>query len=99
MAFRNILVVSGETHSLKYAEQILSVLSSTGFQIKSNDISTVLTLKEYCLLHEIDLLVGVGGGTVLDVVKRVSLLTDINNVLVPTIIANDGIVSPISVIE
>lgn len=99
MAFRNILVVSGETHSFKYAQQILNSLRAESFLVRSNDIGTVLGLKEFCLSNDIDLLVGVGGGTVLDVVKRVSLLTDINNILVPTIIANDGIVSPISVID
>jgi len=44
-------------------------------------------------------LIGVGGGSILDVVKRVSLLINIENLLVPTIISNDGLVSPISVIK
>jgi glycerol-1-phosphate dehydrogenase [NAD(P)+] len=62
-------------------------------------MTTVEELKDHCLLKNIDLLIGVGGGSVLDVVKRVSLLTNINNLLVPTIISNDGMVSPIAVIK
>jgi glycerol-1-phosphate dehydrogenase [NAD(P)+] len=97
--FHNILVVSGSSNSLKYAEQILTSLKSDGFLIYKNDTKTVEELKEHCLSKSIDLLIGVGGGTILDVVKRVSLLTGIDNLLVPTIISNDGIVSPISVIK
>ncbi len=99
IAFNNILVVSGSSNSLKYAGQILSSLKAESYPIHKNDVSTVEELKDYCLSKNVDLLIGVGGGTILDVVKRVSLLTEINNLLVPTIISNDGIVSPISVIK
>ncbi len=99
IAFNNILIVSGSSNSFKYAEHILNSLKSTSYIIHKNDLSTVEELKDYCLSKKVDLLVGVGGGTILDVVKRVSLLTGIDNLLVPTIISNDGIVSPISVIK
>ena len=98
-SFKNILVVSGNNKSFKYAEIILQSLSAASYTIKNNDVISVEALKDYCLSKQIDLLIGVGGGSVLDVVKRVSLLTDIDNLLVPTIISNDGLVSPISVIK
>ncbi|HUS01750.1 MAG TPA: iron-containing alcohol dehydrogenase family protein [Chitinophagaceae bacterium] len=99
ITFHNILVVSGSNHSFKHAEVILNSLSSSSYQIEINDLATVDALKDYCLSKNVDLLVGVGGGSVLDVVKRVSLITNINNLLVPTIISNDGMVSPIAVIK
>lgn len=99
IAFKNIVVVSGSSHSYKYAEIVLNSIQSGHYIIYRNDINAVEELKEYCLSRKIDLLIGVGGGSVLDVVKRVSLLADIENLLVPTIISNDGIVSPISVIQ
>ena len=99
ISFQNILVVSGSNNSYKHAEVILSSIKSEAYLIYKNDVNTVEELKEYCLSENIDLLIGVGGGSVLDVVKRVSLLTNINNLLVPTIISNDGMVSPISVIK
>ena len=98
-AFKNILVVSGNSSSYKYAEIVLGTIDSDHYVICKNDINTVEALKEYCLPKKVDLLIGVGGGSILDVVKRVSLLANIENLLVPTIISNDGLVSPISVIK
>ncbi|WP_242918072.1 iron-containing alcohol dehydrogenase [Pontibacter liquoris] len=97
--FKKILVVSGSTSSLKYAEIILASLPAASYIAYKNDENTVEAIKEYCLSNKIDLLIGVGGGSILDVVKRVSLLADIENLLVPTIISNDGLVSPIAVIK
>ena len=99
ICFKNILVVSGNTASYLYAETILESLKSKSYVICKNDVNTVEALKDYCLTNKVDLLIGVGGGSILDVVKRVSLLINIENLLVPTIISNDGLVSPISVIK
>src|SRR3954454_5703565 len=99
ICFKNILVVSGNSASYVYAETILETLKGNNYVICKNNITTVEALREYCLSKEVDLLIGVGGGSILDVVKRVSLLTNIENLLVPTIISNDGLVSPISVIK
>jgi len=67
--------------------------------VVNNDLKTVDELKEYCSVKDFDLLIGVGGGSVLDIVKRVSLLAKIENILVPTTISNDGLVSPIAVVK
>jgi len=99
ICFKNILVVSGNTASYLYAETILESLKSKSYVICKNDVNTVEALKDYCLTNKVDLLIGVGGGSILDVVKRVSLLINIENLLVPTIISNDGLVSSISVIK
>lgn len=97
--FKNVIVVSGSTTSLKYAEVVRTSLGSDGLIIHRNDVQTVEELKEYCQTMKIDLLIGVGGGSVLDVVKRVSLLAKTECLLIPTIISNDGLISPISVIK
>jgi glycerol-1-phosphate dehydrogenase [NAD(P)+] len=46
-----------------------------------------------------DLLLSVGGGSVVDVGKRVHRQFGLPHVTIPTIIANDGLVSPISVLR
>jgi glycerol-1-phosphate dehydrogenase [NAD(P)+] len=97
--FNKVLVVSGYSSSTYYADIILRSLEADNYKIDKNDVSTIEILKDYCLSNNVDLLIGVGGGSVLDVVKRVSFLSDINNLLVPTIISNDGLISPISVIK
>lgn len=99
VTFKNIVVVSGNTASFHYAETILKSLPSSSFIVHKNDVNVVEELKEYCLAKKVDLLIGVGGGSILDVVKRVSLLANVENLLVPTIISNDGLISPISVIK
>jgi glycerol-1-phosphate dehydrogenase [NAD(P)+] len=99
VSFKNIVVVSGPTSSFEYAQTVLSSLNSESYIVYRNDLSTVEALKENCLSKNIDLLIGVGGGSILDIVKRVSLLVNIENLLVPTTISNDGLVSPISVIK
>ncbi len=99
LSFQKILLVSGASNSLRHAEVIGSSLDATAYIIYKNDTTTVDELVEYCLTSGTDLLIGVGGGSVLDVVKRVSLLTNVLNLLVPTIISNDGMISPIAVIK
>ena len=99
LEFKKILIVSGKNTSFIYAEQILTSLDSSSYIIEYNNHNTVESLKDYCLTNGVDLIIGVGGGSILDVVKRVSLLSGIENLLVPTIISNDGLVSPISVIK
>ncbi|HUQ65645.1 MAG TPA: iron-containing alcohol dehydrogenase [Flavitalea sp.] len=97
--FKKTLVVSGNSKSVAYAQMVLNSMEAESYTVQRNDLSTVENLKEYCLTNNVDLLIGVGGGSILDMVKRVSLLSDIDNLLVPTTISNDGLVSPIAVIK
>jgi glycerol-1-phosphate dehydrogenase [NAD(P)+] len=97
--FKKMLVVSGSSSSVTYAEMVLSSMEADAYVVHRNDLSTVEAMKEHCLTNSVDLLIGVGGGSILDMVKRVSLLVEIDNLLVPTTISNDGLVSPIAVIK
>lgn len=97
--FKKVLIVSGVVQSYRYAIGLLEVMDAKNYIVNDNENTTVEELREYCLVNNIDLMVGVGGGTVMDVVKRVGFLADIEILLVPTVIANDGIASPIAVIK
>lgn len=99
LRFDKILVVSGGTTSKEIALEVVRKYNWEYLVINSNSIVEVENLKEYSLSHKFDLLIAIGGGKVLDVVKRVSYLTNINHLSVPTIISNDGLISPISVIK
>lgn len=99
LRFNKILVVSGGTTSRAIAEKVVDKYCWEHLVIQSNAIGEVENLKEYSLVNKFDLLIAVGGGKVLDVVKRVSYLTNINHVSVPTTISNDGLISPISVVK
>jgi glycerol-1-phosphate dehydrogenase [NAD(P)+] len=97
--FDKVLVVSGTTVSYSYALKLHELNGWENFVIKNNTFAEVERLKRHCEHNTSDLIIAIGGGKVLDIVKRVSYLTNINHLSVPTIISNDGLISPISVIR
>jgi glycerol-1-phosphate dehydrogenase [NAD(P)+] len=100
LLFKRVLLVSGETYSFQMAQMILTTVEDwVHVTIASHSMSEVDRLRSLIYQNPVSLLVGVGGGKVLDVVKRVSLLQRVNHLAVPTIISNDGLISPISVLK
>lgn len=67
--------------------------------IKDNSISYSMNLAEKIIEEEIELIIGMGGGKVLDTCKYVSYISKISFISLPTTVANDGIASPISVLK
>ncbi|MFY0608231.1 MAG: iron-containing alcohol dehydrogenase [Cyclobacteriaceae bacterium] len=96
--FKNILVVSGLNYSSHIANEIIRNKEWGHLEIEDNSDRTVNMVREYCQKNDFRLLIAVGGGKVLDTVKRVAYLSHLNHVSVPTIISNDGLISPIAVI-
>ncbi|MGM0589740.1 MAG: iron-containing alcohol dehydrogenase [Bacteroidota bacterium] len=99
LSFTKVLVVSGKTVSFEYAQKLIDKYNWDNYILKDNTYEDVEELKALCEDKRYDLIIAVGGGTVLDSVKRVSYLTNINHLSMPTIISNDGLISPISVIK
>lgn len=99
LLFTNILVVTGKNNSNKIGALIADKNHWNLYPLEDNKFEDVELLKIYVNRYNIDLLVGVGGGKVIDTVKRVSYLSNTNNLSVPTVISNDGLISPISVIK
>lgn len=99
LIFKNVLVVSGKSVSYEYAKQLIDKYEWDNYILKNNTFADVNELKTLCETKRYDLVIAVGGGKVLDSVKRVSYLTHINHLSMPTIISNDGLISPISVIQ
>src|SRR5690606_32406122 len=97
--FNKVLIVSGKSYSADYAAQLSSMHGWEHFTLEDNTYTEVERLKQYSESCRCDLMIAIGGGKVLDIVKRVSYLTNLNHLSVPTIISNDGLISPISVIK
>ena len=97
--FHNILIVSGQSISQKYALQLQESKGWPSFVLENNTSKEVERLKAHCEQTRCDLILAIGGGKVLDIVKRVGYLTNINHLSIPTIISNDGLISPIAVIK
>lgn len=66
--------------------------------IYDNRIKTAMEISEYIINEEIDCIVGVGGGKVLDMCKYISHIVKKRFISIPTAIAHDGIASPIAVL-
>ena len=97
--FLKILVVSGKKQSLKFARTVTNKLNCDNYILENNSFNDVEFLKNQCIEQKSDLIISIGGGKVQDTVKRVSYLININHISIPTIISNDGLISPISVLK
>lgn len=98
LGFYRILLISGQSYSFEIAKSIEFDNIIEHVFVESNSLNEVERLSEITKKNRCDLLISVGGGKVLDVVKRISLKLDINHLSIPTIISNDGLISPISVL-
>ena len=93
---KHTIIVTGRTTREIAGESVSDILASNGFQTdiaivtnadQANIDATVKTARDASFL------VGVGGGTVIDVAKLASTLLDIPFLSVPTAAAHDGIAS------
>lgn len=67
--------------------------------VSHNTISYAMSVAERVIATDVDCIVGVGGGKVLDVCKYASYIAKKPLLSVPTTMANDGISSPIAVLK
>lgn len=96
------ILITGATTSREYADKLLSI---SGHQpahhivLHDNSISEIYRIEREIRHLELRLVVAIGGGKVSDFAKRLSFITNLPLLLVPTIIANDGLISPVAVLQ
>jgi glycerol-1-phosphate dehydrogenase [NAD(P)+] len=96
--FKKIFVVTGKA----YSKNLLNYSNLNYFEsyvVLDNNKKELDSLIERLHFSDFDLIISLGGGKVIDFSKRLSLLMKINLIIVPTIVSNDGLMSPISVIQ
>lgn len=96
------IVISGARESFRYASKLLDkakVRPAAHYLIKDNDITDVYNFERRIRGDNASIIVAVGGGKVGDFAKRLAYLRNIPLLLVPTIIGNDGLISPIAVLK
>jgi glycerol-1-phosphate dehydrogenase [NAD(P)+] len=100
---RSVVIASGRRASCQIADEVERTLPRgamiTRYAITEASEPLVVDLSETCRDVGATLLLSVGGGSVIDVGKRLQRLFNVPNVVIPTIISNDGLVSPISVLR
>ena len=98
--FKNVVVLSGVNFSFPIAKKMCAENKWEHISIDEDaNHELVNNLKQEILRERYSLIIGVGGGNIIDIGKRISFLTNINFIAAPTIISNDGLISPISVIR
>lgn len=99
----NILYVSDENVDGLYGGIIRAQIESVGrLKTKIIDDSTIayaMAIAGRVISTDVDCIVGLGGGKVLDVCKYAAYVSKRPAMSVPTTVANDGIASPIAVLK
>ncbi len=79
----------------KYLDANVATSLLKTFQVITPSVAYVNQLQ----LNDFDLVVGIGGGKVIDTAKYLAHINNIPCISIPTVISNDGICSPISVLK
>lgn len=101
LAFSRPLLVTGGPQVREKAGSIAAALGTASeiASVRQSTAEEVEGLKERIEAFAPDIVIGVGGGVVLDVAKYASSERAVGFISVPTTVSNDGIASPISVIR
>lgn len=98
-----ILYVSDPVVDKLYGDIVKSQLAEIG-RVKEefvdyNTIAYAMSVAERVIATDVDCIVGIGGGKVLDVCKYAAYISKKPLLSLPTTMANDGIASPIAVLK
>lgn len=98
-----ILYVSDPVVDGLFGKTVKEQISEVGIikeeSVDYNTISYAMSVAERVIATDIDCIVGMGGGKVLDVCKYASYISKTPFLSIPTTMANDGIASPIAVLK
>ncbi|WP_349671670.1 iron-containing alcohol dehydrogenase family protein [Lacrimispora sp.] len=101
--FRKILYVSDPIVDGLYGEIVKEQIRNIGKLkvefVDYNTISYAMSIAERVIATDVDCIIGMGGGKVLDVCKYASYISKRPFLSIPTTVANDGIASPIAVLK
>jgi len=98
-----IFLISDDFVFSQFGSIVLNQIKKFGeifpIKIEDNSIQKVINISEFIISNDIDYVVGLGGGKVLDTCKFASHMTKRKYISIPTIVSNDGVASPIAVLK
>lgn len=98
-----LIYVSDSYIDALYGEIVKSQLYDIGIVkeeiVNYNTISYAMSLAERVIATDINCIIGLGGGKVLDVCKYAAYIAKVPFLSIPTTLANDGVASPIAVLK
>lgn len=98
-----ILYVSDSVVDRIYGEKVKSQIETFGkLKVEYADYNTIeyaMDIAERVIATDVNCIVGLGGGRVLDVCKYASYISKCPYLAIPTTVSNDGIASPIAVLK
>ncbi len=93
----NILVVSGCSISNTIALQLFEDIDNVSVVKSEDDKLFIKSISSK--INSTDVVIGVGGGTVVDISKEISFQSKAKLVLIPTVLTNDGLASGLVVLK
>ena len=79
--------------------QLAQLVNLKSESVNNNSIAYSMSVAERVIATDVDYIVGLGGGKVLDVCKYAAYVSKRPFISIPTTMANDGIASPIAVLK
>jgi glycerol-1-phosphate dehydrogenase [NAD(P)+] len=101
LVFNNPLIVTGRGRTKQIGEQLIPYLKPrhSAISVKDASLSEMERIRQRIVEKNIDSLFAVGGGKAIDAGKCAAFSCGINFIAIPTAVSNDGIASPVAVIE
>jgi len=101
--YGEIVVLTGPTSTRRWGREVSSILEDEGYEVHFLEVRSASIEEADRVLHEVGdsvrIVVGVGGGKVLDVAKYSAFKKGLELVLIPTVPSHDGIASPFASIK
>ncbi|MBL8028829.1 MAG: iron-containing alcohol dehydrogenase family protein [Fibrobacteres bacterium] len=101
LILNNPLIVTGRGKTKLIGDQLKNALNpiTAPMTVKDASLTEMERIRKKIIDRNIDCLIAIGGGKAIDAGKCAAFSCGINFIAIPTAVSNDGIASPVAVIE
>ena len=99
---KKVILVTDESLQKIFATTIEALqkdfVNSEVYLVKNNYFDDAVALAKYVCMNNINVIIGLGGGTVLDLAKYAAFVSKAMYLCLPTTLSNDSLASPVAVL-